>query len=107
MVSCKQSRRFLESIGNNFLVRVLVRPIQGEVLLDTMITHVEETVKEGCSNNALVKFVTLRNAGLGKIRVRTLKFRRVIFRLINKLLDEISLGNCPQGSRNRTFLTAF
>ena len=47
------------------------------------------------------------NVGLAKRRVRTLKFRRVIFRLINKLLDEISLGNCPQGSRNRTFLTAF
>jgi len=56
-----------------------------------------ETIKDikiggrlGCSDHALVEFAILRNMGLAKSGVRTLNFRRVNFRLLKVLLDEIS-----------------
>ena len=43
----------------------------------------------GCSDCALVEFVTLRNVGLGRNRVRTLNFRKANLQLFKELLDEI------------------
>ena len=75
MVSSKRSRRFLESIDNNFLVQVLDTPTRGEALLDLVLTNVEEIVKYikiraslGCSDHALVEFVILSNVNLTKWR---------------------------------------
>ena len=66
-------------------------------MLDLMFTSVEEIVKNvkiggslGCSDHTLTEFVILRNAGLAKSGVRTLKFKRVNFRLFNELLKKIS-----------------
>ena len=43
-----------------------------------------------CSYHVLVKFMISMNMGLAKSGVRTLNFRRVNFRLLKVLLDEIS-----------------
>ena len=88
MVSCKRSKRLVESIDDYFLVHVLDRPTRGEVLLDLLLTNVEEISKGvntggslGCSDHALVEFVISRNIGLANSGVRTLKFVRSKFRL--------------------------
>jgi len=95
MVTCKQSRRLLESIDDNFPVQVLDRPTRGEELLDLVLISTEEIVKEFkiggslcCRNHALVELMKMRNVGLAKSRIRTLNFRRKTFRLFKELLDE-------------------
>ena len=95
-VSCKRSRRLVESIDDNFLVQVLDRPTRGEALLDLLLTNAEEIIKGvnvggslGCSDHALVEFVILKNAGLAKSRAGTLCFRRANFRLLKELLSGI------------------
>jgi len=35
--SCKQSRRLLEHVEDNFLIQVLDRPTKGEALLDLLL----------------------------------------------------------------------
>jgi len=73
-VSCKRSRRLVESIDDNFLVQVVDRPTRGEVLLDLLLTNEEEIIKDvnvggslGCSDHALVEFVILRDVLLAKM----------------------------------------
>jgi len=92
-VSCKQSRRLVESTEYNFLVRILDR---NEMLLDLVLSNVEESIKEvktggslGCSGHALIEFVILRNMGHVRSGTRTLNCRRANFRLFKELLDEI------------------
>ena len=96
MAGGRQSRRFLESVEDNFLVQVIDGPTRGEALLDLVLTNEEESIREvkiggslGCSDHALVEFVILKNAGLAKSRARTLCFRRANFRLLKELLDGI------------------
>ena len=95
-VSCKRSRRLLESIDDNFLVQVLDRPTRGEALLDLLLTNAEEIIKGvkvggslGCSDHAQVKFVISSHVGLAKSGVRTLYFGRVNFKLFKELLAKI------------------
>lgn len=45
-VNCKQSKRILESIEDNFLVQVLDRPTRNEALLDLVLTNAGEIIKE-------------------------------------------------------------
>ena len=80
MVSCKRSRRLVESIDDNFLVQVVDRPTRREALLNQLLTNVEHIIKDvniggslGCSNHALSEFVTSRDVGLAKGGVRTLE----------------------------------
>ena len=61
-----------------------------------MLINAEETIREvriggswGCTDLALMEFVTGRNAGLAKSRVRTLCFRRAKFQLLKELLRGI------------------
>lgn len=89
MVSCRQYRKLLESLEDDILIKVLDRPIRGEVLLDLVLTIVKEIFKKVKIRGSLIEIVILRNAGLSKSGVRTLRFRRVNFWLFKKLLDEI------------------
>ena len=63
--------------------------------MNLMLTNVEEIIKEvkvKCSlgySQAMFEFVILRSTGLAKSGFRTLNFRKVCFRLSEKLLDEI------------------
>ena len=93
----RQSRRFLESVEDNFLVQVIDGPTRREALLDLVLTGAEESIREvktggslGCSGRALVDFVTWRNAGLAKSRVRTVSSRRANLQLLKELLGGIS-----------------
>jgi len=63
MMSCKQSRRLLESFKSNLLVQVLFRPIRGEALVVLVLTSAEEIIKEvmtegslSCSGDDLKEF---------------------------------------------------
>ena len=83
MAGGRQSRTFLESVQDNFLVQVINEPTRGEALLDLVLSNEEESIREvkiggslGCSNHALVEFVMLKNAGPAKSRAK-------------------DLGNCP------------
>ena len=64
-----QSRRFLQSIHNNFLTWVVENPTRGGVLLDLVLTNegLVEDVKVGsslgCSDHEMVEFRTLRGEG--------------------------------------------
>ena len=96
MAGGRQSRTFLESVQDNFLVQVINEPTRGEALLDLVLTNAEESTREvkiggslGCSDHALVEFVILKNAGLAKSSVRTLCFRRANFQLLKELLSGI------------------
>jgi len=67
------------------------RPDRIEVLLDLVLTDMEEIIKEvkigdslGCSDHALVEFMISRNVGLAKCGVRTPNFRRVNSRLFKE-----------------------
>ena len=64
MAGGRQSRRFLESVEDNFLVQVIDGPTRGEALLDLVLTNAEESTREVkmgsslcCSDHALVEFV--------------------------------------------------
>ncbi|KAK4831255.1 hypothetical protein QYF61_016725 [Mycteria americana] len=73
MESCRQSRRLLEFIEDNFLTQVTDTPTRGEVILDLMVTNASELISDvkiggslGCSDHALVEFTVLRDMGQGK-----------------------------------------
>ena len=73
MVGGRQSRRFLESVEDNFLVQVIDGPTRGEALLDLVITNEEESVRDVkiggslvCSARALVEFCDLEECRPGK-----------------------------------------
>ena len=72
-VGGRQSSKFLEPVEDKFLVQVLGGLIQGEALLDLVLTNTKEIIIEvkiggsmGCSDHALLEFVIWRNAGLAK-----------------------------------------
>ena len=69
-----------------------------------MFTNTEESIREvktggslGCSGRALVDFVTWRNAGLAKSRVRTVSSRRANLQLLKELLGGISWESVLEG----------
>ena len=79
MVGCKQSRRHLESVEDNFLVQLLDREARGEALLDLVLTSAENIIKRvevggslGCSDHVLLESVIMRNMDLAKSKIRTL-----------------------------------
>ncbi|GAB0178027.1 hypothetical protein GRJ2_000268000 [Grus japonensis] len=92
--SCKQSRRLLECIKDNFLSQVIDSLTGGEMLRDPLLTNMDELIRDvktggslGCSNHALVEFTILRNMGQLRSRIRTLNFRRTNFQLFKELVD--------------------
>lgn len=44
MVSCRQSRRVLKSIENNFLSQLIDSPARGDAILDLMVTNTSELI---------------------------------------------------------------
>ena len=67
------------------------RTTKGEVLLEMILTNVEEVVKDtnmegslGCNNHTLTEFVSSRNMVQAKSEVRILNFKRGIFRLFKE-----------------------
>ncbi|KAK4829571.1 hypothetical protein QYF61_005240 [Mycteria americana] len=61
--SCRQSRRLLACIDDNFFSQVIDNPTRGDAILDLMVTNPSELIDDikiggslGCSDHALVEF---------------------------------------------------
>ncbi|CAM5167297.1 unnamed protein product [Natator depressus] len=100
----RQSRKFLESIGDNFLVQVLEEPIRGGALLDLLLTNREELVGEakvdgnlGGSDHEMVEFRILTQGRKESSRIRTLDFRKADFDSLRELLGKIPWENNMRG----------
>jgi len=94
MASCRQSRKLLECVEDNFLSQVVDGPTRGDVLLDLLVTNTGELIGDikvggslGCSDHALVVFAVLRGMGQVKSKVRTLNFRKAKFQLFKELVS--------------------
>ncbi|KAJ7412608.1 rna-directed dna polymerase from mobile element jockey-like [Pitangus sulphuratus] len=68
--SCRQSRRLLECMEDNFLSQVIESPTRGNVILDLLVTNASQLIGDikiggslGCSDHALVEFAVLRDTG--------------------------------------------
>jgi len=68
--SCRQSRRLLECIKDNFLSHVTDSPIRGYAMLDLLLTTVSELIGDirtggclGCCDLATVEFTLLTDIG--------------------------------------------
>ncbi|GAB0203436.1 hypothetical protein GRJ2_002809200 [Grus japonensis] len=92
--SCRQSRRLLECIEDNFLSQVIDSPTRGDAILDLLVTNTSELTDDikiggslGCSDHALVEFTVLRDMGQAKGKVRTLNFRKANFQLFKELVN--------------------
>ena len=70
MANCRQSRRLLECIENNFLSPVIYGCTREDAILDLVLTNAEENVREvkiGGSQGAAVPMIRIRS---GKPRHR-------------------------------------
>jgi len=91
-----QSRRFLQSIDDNFLVQVVEEPRRRGVLLDLVLTNKETLVEDmkvggslGSSDHDMVEFSILHGGSREISRTITLDFRRANFSLFKDLLGGI------------------
>jgi len=91
-----QSRRFLQSIDDNFLMQVVKEPTRRGALLDLVLTDKEGLVEDvkaggrlGCSDREVVEFRILCGGSRGISRIKTLDFRRANFGLFKELLGGI------------------
>jgi len=93
-MSCRQSRRLLECIEDNFLSQVRYTPTRGDAILDQMVTSASELISDikiggslGCSGHTLVEFAVLRGMGQVKTELGTLNFRKANFHLFKEFID--------------------
>ncbi|CAM5172065.1 unnamed protein product [Eretmochelys imbricata] len=100
----RQSRKFLESVGNNFLVQVLEEPTRGGAFLDLLLTNREELVGEakvdanlGGSDHELVEFRILTQGRKVSSRIRTLDFRKADFDSLRERMGRIPWGTNMKG----------
>ncbi|CAM5117140.1 unnamed protein product [Natator depressus] len=92
----RQSRKFLESVGDNFLVQVLDKPTRGGAFLDLLLTNREELVGEaevdgnlGGSDHEMVEFRILTQGRKVSSRIRTLDFRKADFDSLRERMGRI------------------
>jgi len=99
--SCRQSRRLLEHIENNFLSLVIDSPTRGDAVLDLLVTNASKLIGDikiggslGCSDHALVDSAVLRDTGqvlrdTGQVnsKVWTLNFKKASFQLFKELVN--------------------
>jgi len=101
-----QSRRFLQSIDDNFLMQVVEEPTRKGALLDLALTNKEGLVEDvkvggrlGCSDHEIVEFRILHGGSRAISRIKTLDFRRADFALFRKLLGGIPWARALKGRR--------
>jgi len=92
----KQSRRFLQSIGDNILTQLVEEPMMRGMWLDLVLRNKEgliENVKVGdslgCSDDEMVEFRILHGGSRAVSRITTLDLRRANFGLFKELLGGI------------------
>ena len=96
----KQSRRFLEYMGDNFLMQLVREPMRRAAPLDLLFTNREGLVGDvevgGClgqSDHDMVEFSILGGVRTGNSKTTTLDFWRADFELFRRLV-----GGVPWGS---------
>ncbi|GAB0202999.1 hypothetical protein GRJ2_002765500 [Grus japonensis] len=94
---CKQSRKFLECVNDNFLLQVIEEPMRRGAMLDLILTNKEGLVGDvklkgslGCSDHEMVEFRILRAA--------TLDLSRADFGLFRDLFGRIPWDKALEGS---------
>jgi len=99
-----QSRRFLQSIDDNFLMQVVEEPTRKGALLDLVLTNKERLVEDvkvggrlGCSDHEMVEFRILCGRSSAISRIKTLDLRRANFGLFKELLGEIPWSRALEG----------
>jgi len=99
-----QSRRFLQSIDDNFLMQVVEESTRKGALLDLVLTNKEglvEDVKVGgrlsCSDHEMVEFRILRGGSRAISSIKTLDFRIVNFGNFKELLGGIPWARALEG----------
>jgi len=102
-VSCRQSRRLLECIEDNFLSQVVGSPTKGNVILDLLLTSANELIVDirigdcpGCSDHAMVEVMLQRDMGQVKSKIKKLNFRKANFQLFRELVNKMP-WDCPHG----------
>ncbi|CAM5089359.1 unnamed protein product [Eretmochelys imbricata] len=100
----RQSRKFLESVGDNFLAQVLEEPTRGGAFLDLLLTNRVELVGEakvdgnlGGSDHELVEFRILTQGRKVSSRIRTLDFRKADFDSLRERMARIPWGTNMKG----------
>ncbi|CAM4612895.1 unnamed protein product [Lepidochelys olivacea] len=100
----RQSRKFLESVGDNFLAQVLEEPTRGGAFLDLLLTNRVELVWEakvdgnlGGSDHELVEFRILTQGRKVSSRIRTLDFRKADFDSLRERMARIPWENNMRG----------
>ncbi|CAM5114317.1 unnamed protein product [Natator depressus] len=100
----RQSRKFLESVGDNFLAQVLGEPTRGGAFLDLLLTNRVELVGEakvdgnlGGSDHELVEFRILTQGRKVSSRIRTLDFRKADFDSLRERMGRIPWGTIMKG----------
>ncbi|CAM4690923.1 unnamed protein product [Lepidochelys kempii] len=100
----RQSRKFLESVGDNFLAQVLEEPTRGGAFLDLLLTNQVELVGEakvdgnlGGSDHELVEFRILTQGRKVSSRIRTLDFRKADFDSLRERMARIPWGTNMKG----------
>jgi len=90
------SWKFVQSIDDNFLMKVVEEPTRRGTLLDLVLTNKEglvEDVKVGgrlsCSDHEIVNFRILHGGSRATSRIKTLDFWRANFDLFKELLGGI------------------
>jgi len=99
-----QSRRFLQSISDNFLMQVVEEPTRRGMLLDLVLTNKEglvEIVKVGgslgSSDHEMVNFRILHGGSRAISTIKTLDLRRANFGLFKELLAGIPWARALKG----------
>ena len=92
----KQSRRFLERVGVNFLTQLVSEPTRDVAPLDFFLVNREGLVGDGkaggClghSNHELIEFLILGKVRRGVSRTATLGFQRANFGLLKRLVGRV------------------
>ncbi|GAB0209615.1 hypothetical protein GRJ2_003427200 [Grus japonensis] len=99
-----QSRRFLQSIDDNFLTQVVEDPTRRGMLLDLVLPNKEGLVGDvkvggslGCNDHEMVEFRILHGRSRAISRITTLDFRRANFGLFKDLLGRIPWVRALEG----------
>uniref|UniRef100_K7F1Q8 Reverse transcriptase domain-containing protein n=1 Tax=Pelodiscus sinensis TaxID=13735 RepID=K7F1Q8_PELSI len=92
----RQSRKFLENVGDNFLVQVLKDPTRGRAQLDLLLTNREELIGDvevgdnlGSSDHEMVDFRILTKGRKESSKIHTLDFKKADFDSLRDLMERI------------------
>ncbi|GAB0208502.1 hypothetical protein GRJ2_003315900 [Grus japonensis] len=100
----KQSRKFLECVDDNFLLRVIEEPTRRGAMLDLVLTNKDGLVGDvklkgslGCSDHEMVELKILRAARRVHSKLPTLDFRRADFGPFRDLLGRLPRDKALEG----------